>query len=108
MQPSGAVHAYYDRYWRDGFWANNPYERWKLERVKAIASTFRPGARALDVGCGDARILAELAPLRFRSLGLDTSDSAVEQARTRGIEVRRADIDGARLPASDGEFDLVL
>jgi SAM-dependent methyltransferase len=103
-----AVTDYYERYWRDGFWADNPYERWKLERVRAHLGSVRRGARVLDVGCGDGRVLAELAPLGFRGCGLDVSDHALEQARARGIEGKRADIDGGTLPVETGAFEVVL
>ena len=98
---------YYERYWRDGLWTDNPYERWKLDRVRAAARACAPGSGVLDVGCGDGRLLAELGA-GVRAVGLDVAEEAVELARGRGVDARRADIDGPPLPVGDGAFDLVL
>lgn len=103
----GAVAQYYERYWRDGLWTDNPYERWKLNRVRAAARACAPRSGVLDVGCGDGRLLAELGA-GVRAVGLDVAEEAVERARGRGVDARRADIDGPRLPVDDGAFDLVL
>ncbi len=105
---SRAVTDYYESYWRDGFWADNPYERWKMERVRAQVERMPRGARALDVGCGDGRVLAQLGPLGLRGLGVDVSEEAVARAAKRGIVVARADLDGGTLPVESGAYDLVL
>jgi methionine biosynthesis protein MetW len=103
-----AITDYYERYWRDGYWADNPYERWKMQRVRALLSRTSEHARVLDLGCGDGRVLADLAPLGIRGMGLDVSDEAVAQTRRRGIEAARADLDGGHLPVADGAFDVAL
>lgn len=108
VPPEGAVGAYYERYWRDGAWADNPYERWKTRLVRTLASSAPRGARVLDVGCGDGRLLGELASLGVRPLGVDLSEEAVAQARRRGVDAVRADVDGGALPIEDHAFDLVL
>ena len=62
---------------------------------------------ALDLGCGDGRLTAEL---HARSVtGADVSDVALERARRRlpGARFVRIEPD-APLPFADGEFDLVL
>ena len=62
---------------------------------------------ALDLGCGDGRLAAEL---RARSVtGADVSEVALERARRRVPGARFVGIEpDAPLPFGDGEFDLVL
>jgi methionine biosynthesis protein MetW len=103
-----AVTDYYERYWREGYWADNPYERWKLQRVRAHVESAPRGARVLDVGCGDGWLLAELAALGVRGQGVDVSEEAIAQASQRGVPAARADVDGGTLPVDSQAFDLVL
>jgi SAM-dependent methyltransferase len=71
----------------------------ELERLRLPAD-----ARLLDAGCGSGRTLDDLA--RYgRVTGLDISPTAVRVARTRGHDVRLADI--ANIPFPDGRFDVV-
>jgi SAM-dependent methyltransferase len=106
--PSGAAADYYEGYWREGLWTDNPYERWKLDRVRGVVTAARPGARVLDVGCGDGWLLDALAPTGARCLGLDVSGEAVSRAMARGIDARRTDLDRGPLPVDAGVFDVVL
>ena len=64
-------------------------------------------ARALDLGCGDGRLTAELRGERVT--GADPSAVAIERARRRapdGVWVEIAP--GQALPFADGAFELVL
>jgi SAM-dependent methyltransferase len=54
------------------------YERWLLGGV-----TVRPGAIALEYGCGPARMLLRLAPRFTRVDGVDISSDVIEVARRR-------------------------
>jgi 2-polyprenyl-3-methyl-5-hydroxy-6-metoxy-1,4-benzoquinol methylase len=51
----------------------------------------RPGAHALDVGCGSGRVLRNLAALGWDARGIDFDPAAVEACRAQGL---RADIGG--------------
>jgi SAM-dependent methyltransferase len=108
MSGSKAVSDHYERYWREGLWADNPYERWKLARVRAHVASAPPGARVLDVGCGGGRLLADLARVGVRGFGVDLSEEAVAQARRLGVDAARADVDGGDLPVDSGAFDVAL
>jgi ubiquinone/menaquinone biosynthesis C-methylase UbiE len=71
-----------------------------------------PGARVLDVGCGDGRHVVAVATRRCRAVGLDYDPGVVRQARERATRARaRADFivgDAARLPFRDATFAAVV
>jgi ubiquinone/menaquinone biosynthesis C-methylase UbiE len=62
-----------------------------------------PGATVVDVGCGTARAVAELAEHAARAIGVDLDPTMLAAARRRfpDIDVRAADATG--LPLSDGQ-----
>jgi SAM-dependent methyltransferase len=63
--------------------------------------------RALDVGCGDGRLSAELDAAELT--GADVSEVALGRARARLPEARLVALEpDAPLPLEHGEFDLVL
>lgn len=73
-----------------------------MERVAAL-----PGARLLDLGCGDGRITEALARERgFSVVGLDASPEMVRAAASRGLEVIEASANA--IPAPDASFDVVF
>jgi ubiquinone/menaquinone biosynthesis C-methylase UbiE len=61
------------------------------------------GATVVDVGCGTARAVAELADRGARAVGVDRDPAMLAVARSRfpGIDVRAAD--AADLPFGDGQ-----
>ena len=63
--------------------------------------------RALDVGCGDGRLTAELDAADLTAA--DVSPVALERARARLAGARVAELEpDAPLPFDDGSFELVL
>jgi ubiquinone/menaquinone biosynthesis C-methylase UbiE len=62
-----------------------------------------PGARVIDVGCGTARAVAELAGHGARAIGVDLDPAMLAAARARfpDIDVRAAD--ATELPLGDGQ-----
>ena len=73
------------------------------------ASGVRPGWRCLEVGAGSGAMtawLAERVGPDGRVLAIDIDTEWLEPLRSETVEVRRADITTAELPASS--FDLVL
>jgi ubiquinone/menaquinone biosynthesis C-methylase UbiE len=62
-----------------------------------------PGATVVDVGCGTARAVAELAEHGARAIGVDPDPAMLAAARSRfpDIDVRAAD--AAELPLGDGQ-----
>ncbi len=81
------------------------YDVSKLLRAHRVARRLADGEEVLDVGCGDARLLRDLALFRIlkRRVGIDV---ALPQAPEAGIEVAR--YDGAALPFPDRSFDSVI
>ena len=89
------------------YWNHNAaYHR---ELVEAAA---RSGGSVLDVGCGDGLLLARLAEVAERVVGIDPDRAAVAQARSRVAErphVRVIAGDVTVAPELDGAaFDLVV
>jgi SAM-dependent methyltransferase len=64
--------------------------------------------RALDLGCGDGRLSAELDALKL--FAADVSLVALERARSRlGADAQLVELEpDAELPLEDSQFDLVL
>jgi SAM-dependent methyltransferase len=64
----------------------------------------------VDIGCGDG-LATSVAARRcpgHRFVGLDWSEDAIRQARTRGLTLVRAEVDGQGLPISAGAADVVI
>ena len=96
---------------REGVWDAVPADaqpeaferrrRWLLARVA-------PGAKVLDVGCGDGAFAAELLAAGATVIGVDVAESALARARVRAP---RADLrlarEGEPLPIDNGWADVV-
>ena len=92
----------------DELWQLVPVERGAppphlVEFVRGLGES----ERALDLGCGDGRLSAELAAREL--VGADTSRVALDRARGRLPEARLVLVaPDAPLPSPDSEYDLVL
>jgi SAM-dependent methyltransferase len=75
------------------------------EHLVEFVRTLPEVADALDLGCGDGRLGAELCAQSV--VGADVSALALERARARLAHVEPIEPD-APLPFDDGSFDLVL
>ncbi|MCU0784434.1 MAG: methyltransferase domain-containing protein [Verrucomicrobia bacterium] len=62
----------------------------------------RPGARALDVGCGVGQVVARLTDAGFEAHGVDVSEPNIERARKFCPRCRL--YDGKRIPFPDQHF----
>lgn len=81
------------------------YNRRMVERTLALVPEPLP-RRALDVGCGDGRFLAQLAHRGWAVEGLETDPVAAELARKRtGGTIHEAPVETLNLP--EGAFGLV-
>jgi SAM-dependent methyltransferase len=78
-------------------------------KVRAYEPYLSPGARVLDVGCGDGHALRQIGdaipgPLELQ--GLEFSEHAAAAAERAGFRVYRGRIEDAELPSAS--FDLII
>ncbi len=72
------------------------------DRIRFIAA-LPAGARVVEVGAGDGKLVAAMRARGLDAWGLDPSPAATAAARAGGVEVARARIEDARVePASQG------
>ena len=77
------------------------------EHLRAFVRSLGHAGRALDLGCGDGRLTAELEAAELTAA--DVSAVALDRARGRLTGVRLVELEpDAPLPFEDGAFDLVL
>jgi len=78
--------------------------------AREVSALLPPGARVLDLGCGEGRDSVFFASCGFEVTGVDVSLAGLRKAerlaRERGFKVRWLHGDMAHLPF-DGAFDLV-
>jgi methionine biosynthesis protein MetW len=104
VEPSASTleaRAYYDSYWETEGWACQP----PAKLLDLFERNVSPGARCLDVGCGDGGTSGPWLTEHADYLGVDVSESAVEMARERNLEVQLIE-DAADLPFPDETFDV--
>jgi ubiquinone/menaquinone biosynthesis C-methylase UbiE len=97
----------------DQFLASTPFDAYMAQRERiflneAVPSLFpadRP--RYLDFACGTGRITSAVAPLCADSVGVDISQSMLEQARVKCPGVRFVHADLTQDRSDLGDFDLV-
>lgn len=81
---------------------------WDTNFYAKYADTLRPerpGARALDVGCGTGQVVDQLTKAGFEAWGVDVSEPNI--ARARRFSERCQCYDGRRLPFPDQHFACV-
>ncbi len=74
-----------------------------------LAHMILPGARVLDIGCGDGDLLHFLQ--RERSIdgrGMELSQDGVNASVSRGLSVVQGDADADLIDYPDGAFDVVI
>jgi len=77
--------------------------------LQLIADMVEPGARVLDVGCGDGALLAHLG--RYKSVdgrGIELSMAGVSAAVSHGLSVIQGDADTDLKDYPTGAFDFVI
>src|SRR6185437_3470076 len=74
-----------------------------------IGDIIQPGAKVLDLGCGDGELLAWLAAnKRIDARGVEISGPLVQRAIARGVSVFQSDIEEALSDYPDGVFDYII
>jgi methionine biosynthesis protein MetW len=74
-----------------------------------IVSIIPPGARVLDLGCGDGALLAELIERkRVSGCGVEINEEYIIRAMESGISICQGDIDNGLADFPDKSFDYVI
>jgi SAM-dependent methyltransferase len=87
-----------------------PAARYLAAEIEHLCSRVPHGARVLELGCGYGRVLAELAAVAGRVVGVDTSLDSLRLARRhvgRSSRVALAAMDAVHLTFQPSSFDLV-
>lgn len=73
-----------------------------------IAATVPTGARALDVGCGDGALMAELRAKGCDARGIEINAGDVTAALARGLSVIQGDADTDLADYPNASFDYAI
>ncbi len=80
----------------------------KLE-YRVIMDMVSPGARVLDLGCGDGELLSLLVSRKnVEGCGIEIDEQAIYRCVSRGLSVSHQDIDCGLSEYADGSFDYVI
>jgi methionine biosynthesis protein MetW len=80
-----------------------------LATLESIARLVPQGARVLDLGCGDGRMLAHLQATRgCTGYGVEIADANVQACVQRGVNVIQLNLDEGLNLFEDQSFDVVL
>lgn len=94
---------------RDPYSSTFTYGRYRIEAViDRELSTFSPGIRALDVGCGTGFNVARLRERGFDVVGVEPAEGMRRWAQANNPDVEIIDGDIEYLPFPASSFDLVL
>jgi SAM-dependent methyltransferase len=106
-EKKGAIESQRDRY-DDSYFAvyrEDPNRLAMYRQEKLRIETLQPEGRILDVGCGIGMFLSEFSPERWERFGVDVSELAIKEARSKGIYVN--DFDRA-YDYPDSYFDVIV
>lgn len=77
--------------------------------LEIIGEWIPPGARVLDLGCGDGTLLAYLQAERgVKGYGLEIDPENIVACVARGVSVLQLDLDAGLTQFEDNSFDFVL
>jgi methionine biosynthesis protein MetW len=77
--------------------------------LSAIAEWIAPGARVLDLGCGDGELLAHLMSEKgVSATGVDIDFERIVACARKGIPVVQKDLNGSLACFEEGAYDYVI
>lgn len=91
-------------------WAREPGHDsyWQFHRDAFFRVLPPPGARTIDVGCGEGRVTRDLRRLGHTTLGIDPSPKMIAAAREADPSGEYVQASGDAIPAADASADLVV
>ncbi len=79
------------------------------EDLRIIATLVKPGARVLDLGCGDGELLAHLQSNKdVRGYGMDIDPHQINACIGAGVNVIEHDLNDGLARFPDSSFDMVV
>jgi methionine biosynthesis protein MetW len=80
-----------------------------MNEFDRVVQWVEPGARVLDLGCGDGALLARLRETRdVHAYGLEIDMDNIARCVSRGVNVIQADLDLGLSEFDSGSFDTVI
>ena len=77
--------------------------------LEIIAALIKPGARVLDLGCGDGELLHHLAREKgVNGYGVEKDAAAISACIAAGVNVIEHDLDDGLARFPDSSFDMVV
>jgi SAM-dependent methyltransferase len=89
-------------------WARDPRDSYWFFRDAFFELVPRPPRRTLEVGCGEGRVVRDLAARGYDVVGLEVSPTLVDAAREKDPDGEYVVADAQDLPFTDASFELVV
>lgn len=107
MKEAAHTHPYYGPTWPSRNWIPAPRYVLRRDRVLRLLHKVTP-CRVIDIGCGPAALLSELAAKGFDAYGVDRSTDALRLAAGFNHQAHQMHLQPELDPEWKASFDLVL
>src|SRR6266705_5336367 len=87
-----------EKHWNTALYDGKNAFVWKHGRGVVELLAPKPGERILDLGCGTGHLTNQIAEAGAEVVGIDISQSMIEEARRLYSRIRFEIADGANLP----------